>query len=170
MPAVFTIIALITLASAVAAMSLRNLVHCALCAALSFAGLAAVFLELNAQFVGLAQILVYVGAVAILIVFAILLTRGSEPTVQPIFGRSWWIGLGIAGLVWGSLAMAVLLSPLPVAPAKSAVEVTSAAAVRPIGLELMTTYVLPLEIMALLLTAATIGAVIIAMPEKDLPK
>src|SRR5689334_17377407 len=107
----FLLIAAFTLASAIAAMSLRNLVHCALFAALTFGGLAGVFLELNAQFVGLAQILVYVGAVAILIVFAILLTRGSEPTAQRFVSKSWWVGLGIAGLVCGSLAAVILLSP-----------------------------------------------------------
>src|SRR5437867_814740 len=78
MPLPFIIAAVLTLAGAVAAMSLRNLVHCALCLIVTFAGLAALFLQLNAQFVGFAQILVYIGAVAILILFAILLTRSSE--------------------------------------------------------------------------------------------
>ena len=73
---------MLTLASAVAAMSLRNLVHCALALTVTFAGLAAFYLQLDAQFVGFAQILVYVGAVAILIVFAILLTRGRRAARQ----------------------------------------------------------------------------------------
>ena len=51
---------------ALAAMTLRNLVHCALALAVTFLGLAAIYLQLNAQFVGFAQVLVYVGAVAIL--------------------------------------------------------------------------------------------------------
>src|SRR5438132_8054749 len=78
MTATFTMLAIITVASALAAMGLRNLVHCALALTVTFAGLAALFLQLNAQFVGFAQILVYIGAVAILILFAILLTRSSE--------------------------------------------------------------------------------------------
>ena len=73
----FTIFAILTVAGAVAAMSLRNIVHSVLALTVAFAGLAAVYLQLGAQFIGLAQILVYVGAVAILIVFAILLTRDS---------------------------------------------------------------------------------------------
>ena len=64
----FAIIAALTLVSAIAAMSLRNLVHCALSLAVTFAGIAAMYLQLDAQFVGFAQILVYIGAVAILIV------------------------------------------------------------------------------------------------------
>ena len=73
----FISIAVLTLASAVAAMSLRSLVHCALMLMVTFAGLAAFYLQLGAQFVGFAQILIYIGAVAILIVFAILLTRSD---------------------------------------------------------------------------------------------
>src|SRR6266496_6734341 len=99
---IFTIIALVTLAGAVLAMSLRNLVRCALCLMLALGGLAALFLQLDAQFVGLAQILVYIGAVAILIVFAILLTRGSEPPQQPVVTSSWVMGLAVAGLTFGS--------------------------------------------------------------------
>ena len=75
----FAIIAVLTIASAVAAMTLRNLVHCALALTVTFVGLAAAFLQLGAEFAGLAQILVYVGAVAILIVFTILLTRSGDP-------------------------------------------------------------------------------------------
>ena len=74
---------MLTLASAVAAMSLRNLVHCALMLTVTFAGLAAFYLQLGAQFVGFAQILIYIGAVAILIVFAILLTAAaSRPGIR----------------------------------------------------------------------------------------
>src|SRR5437867_11904771 len=98
MPLPFIIIALLTVGAAVAAMTLRNLVHCALVLTLALAGLAAFYLQLDAQFVGFAQILVYVGAVAILIVFAILLTRGSEFPQPLSFSPSWMIGTGIAAL------------------------------------------------------------------------
>src|SRR5437763_3188322 len=98
------ILGLLTLAGAIAAMSLRNLVHCALALTVAFAGLAALYLQLNAQFVGFAQILVYVGAVAILIVFAILLTRGSEPQQQPIVSSGWVVGTIVAAAVFALLA------------------------------------------------------------------
>src|ERR1041385_5479075 len=109
---VFVIIAMVTLAGVIAAVSLRNLVHCALCLVLGLGGLAALFLQLDAQFVGLAQILVYIGAVAILIVFAILLTRGSEPPPQPALASGWVLGIGVAALAFGSLAAALLASPI----------------------------------------------------------
>lgn len=158
----FAILALVTLVSAVAAMSLRNLIHCALCLVLTFAGLAALYLQLNAQFVGFAQILVYVGAVAILIVFAILLTRNSDVTPQPLTTSPWIVGVGVALLVFGALAFSIRSSAVAVRKISPAIEPT----VRKVGEELMANYVLPLEVVGLLLTAAMIGAVIIAMPEK----
>lgn len=159
------ILAVLTVASAVAALSLRHLVHCALVLALALAGLAAVYLQLDAQFVGFAQILVYIGAVAILIVFAILLTRGAEMPAEAIFSTSWVAGLVVALAVFGLLSVMIkhsqavaLHQELPPAPAVS---------VRLIGDQLMTNNVLPLEVAGLLLTAAMIGAVIIALREPE---
>src|SRR2546427_1555432 len=106
----FAVIAALTLASAVAALSLRNLVHCALCLTLTFAGLAALYLQLDAQFVGFAQILIYIGAVAILIVVAILLTRGSEPAQQPILSPAWIGGVAVAVVVFGLLTAMIASS------------------------------------------------------------
>ncbi|MDB6123018.1 MAG: dehydrogenase subunit [Pedosphaera sp.] len=157
----FAIIAALTLVSAIAAMSLRNLVHCALSLAVTFAGIAAMYLQLDAQFVGFAQILVYIGAVAILIVFAILLTRSSE-TPQPVISRSWIMGIVIALAVFGVLTKVILSSSI----AQRELPAKPAPTVRQIGDQLMTRYVLPLEAIGLLLTAATIGAVIIAMHDK----
>jgi NADH-quinone oxidoreductase subunit J len=157
----FAIIAVLTIAAAVAAMSLRNLVHCALALTLVFAGLAATFLQLDAQFVGFAQILVYVGAVAILIVFAVLLTRGGEEPAGRAFSPSWFWGLLVAVAVFGMLAWAIKNSFASQREPTEKVEAT----VRQIGDALMTKFVLPLEVIGLLLTAALIGAVIIAMKD-----
>ena len=163
MSATFAIVAGLTLASAVAAMTLRNLVHCALALAVTFAGLATVYLQLDAQFVGFAQVLVYIGAVAILIVFAILLTRASEPPRRSVFSSTWAVGVVIAVIVFGVLARMILSSSavrrdIPPEPGPT---------VRQIGDLLMTRFVLPLEVLGLLLTAALIGAAIIAMHEKE---
>jgi NADH-quinone oxidoreductase subunit J len=162
----FAIIAGLTVGSAIAAMSLRNLVHCALSLVVTFAGLAALFLQLNAQFVGFAQVLVYVGAVAILIVFAILLTRSAEPgpPVATTTGAGWGIAIAIAAFLAMAGAVTSSVVMQRTAPPPSAVTV------RAIGEKLMTDYVLPLEVIGLLLTAAMIGAVIIAMQEKGAKK
>ena len=159
----FLILGAITLAAAGAAITLRNLIHCAFCLALSLVGLAALFIQLGAEFVGLAQMLVYVGAVAILIVFAILLTRSSESGAgRGVVGRAWPLGLLVALAALMCLAAAILRSPSLRRMAAAVPPVTA----QDLGAELMSRYVLPLEVMGLLLTAALMGAVIIAMREK----
>jgi NADH:ubiquinone oxidoreductase subunit 6 (subunit J) len=159
----FAIIATLTIAAAVAAMGLRNLVHCALALVVTFLGLAAAYLQLNAQFVGFAQILVYVGAVAILIVFAILLTRSSETSQQSIVSAGWVSGIGVTVAVLGVLVWAINHSAIMEPGIPPPAEIT----VKQIGDALMTKYVLPLEVIGLLLTAALIGAVIIAMKDEQ---
>jgi NADH-quinone oxidoreductase subunit J len=159
----FLALAVFTLVAAVSAVALRNLVHCALCAALSFAGIAMLFLHLDAQFAGLAQLLIYVGAIAILVIFAILLTRSADaPNGSAVFGRSWLWGLLVAGGVLAVMLSVVLASPSLVRPPPGPPTVT----VKGLGKALMSTYVLPLEILGLLLTAALIGAAVLAMQEK----
>ena len=162
---ILVILAALTISGALAAMCLRNLVHCALALAVSLTGLAAVYLQLDAQFVGFAQILIYVGAVAILIVFAILLTRGSESPGQAIFSSTWFAGISVAAAVFVLLAGLVLSSKA----AQREVAPTPEVTVGQIGQELMTHYVLPLEVIGLLLTTALIGAVLIAMQERRQP-
>ena len=159
----FLLCAAVVLAGAVAAMTLRNLVHCALSAAGAFAGLAAVYLQLDAQFVGFAQFLIYVGAIAVLIVFTVLLTRGAElrhaASGAP---ASPWMGLMIATLVLACLVWSITASP---GLAGRRAPDIHAPSVNQIGWRLMNQYVLPLETLGLLLTAALLGAVVIALRE-----
>jgi NADH-quinone oxidoreductase subunit J len=160
---VFYLISALAVGGALAAVLLKNLVHCALALTLAFLGLALLFLRLDAQFAGFAQILVYVGAVAILVVFAILLTRGSEIPKEGVFSRTWLTGLAISAAVFAMLGWVVLQAGpwLPNETTAPAVKVNQ------IGQALMERYVLPLEIVAVLLTAALLGAVIVAMHEKE---
>lgn len=154
------ILSLVILASAIAAITLRNLVHCALCFAISLLGVAGVFLWLGAEFAGFAQILVYVGAISIVVVFAILLTRGGGSSEEDrFFGRP-LVSAAIALLV-----AAVVLISIGASGATSAATASTAGTVREIGIKLMTTHVLALEIIALILTTALLGAVTLAMPE-----
>jgi NADH:ubiquinone oxidoreductase subunit 6 (subunit J) len=159
----FAILAVLTIAGAAAALTLRNLVHCVLALTLSFLGLAGFYLQLSAQFIGFAQVLVYVGAVAILVVFAVLLTRGAEPTSQSIFSQSWfWSGV-VSVTVFGVLAWTIRSSTV----ARRELRLQPEATVKQIGDALMSRYALPLEVIGLLLTVALIGAVTIAMREKQ---
>jgi len=154
----FVVISILTLAAALAAATLQKLMHAALSFAVTFVGVAAFFFLLGAEFVGLVQVFVYVGAVAVLIVFTILLTRRD---VQDT-GRPTWGGAIIATAVFGGLLWAILKTPA-VSIAAPQVE---ALTVKRIGDVLMTGYVWPLQCVGLVLTAALIGALILVMEEK----
>jgi NADH-quinone oxidoreductase subunit J len=156
--AAFIIISILTLAGAVAAATLRKLIHAALCLVLAFVGIAAFFFLLGAEFVGLVQIFVYVGAVAVLIVFTILLTRQTDENT----GGFNWIGVAIALAVFGGLLWAILQTP---ALSVAALPI-EALTVKRIGEVLMTDYIWPLQCIGLLLTAALIGGLILVMEEK----
>ena len=158
----FFILGVLTVAGAAAALTLRNLVHCVLALVLAFLGLAGLYLQLDAQFIGFVQILVYVGAVAILVVFAVLLTRGTESTSQSIVSPSWITGSAVAAAIFGVLAWAIRASMAPRQALPSQPDVT----VKQIGNALMSQFALPLEVIGLLLTVALVGAVTIAMQEK----
>ncbi len=165
----FLILAVLTLAGATAAMTLRKLVHCALALSVAFVGLAGLYLVLGAQFVGLVQVMVYVGAVVILIVFAILLTRSDElpaPRGSLSSKTSWLAGLVVVAGVFAVLARALTTTGASQAIAGARPE----AKISDIGSALMQRFVLPLEVVGLLLTAALIGAVVIAMEEKQSTK
>src|SRR5256712_1471902 len=132
----FIVIAIFTLAAGLAAATLQKLMHAALSFAVTFVGIAAFFFLLGAEFVGLVQVFVYIGAVAVLIVFTILLTRRD---VEKDRGFN-WSGAFIAIAVFGGLIWAILKTQsLSVgAPGIPAVNVQS------VGEVLMTNYVLPL--------------------------
>lgn len=156
--AAFIVIAILTLAGALAAATLRKLIHAALCLVIAFVGIAAFFFLLGAEFVGLVQIFVYVGAVAVLIVFTILLTRQPEERA----GGFNWVGVVIAFAVFGGLLWAILQTPA-LSVAAPPIE---ALTVKRIGEALMTDYIWPLQCIGLLLTAALIGGLILVMEEK----
>lgn len=153
---------MLTIVGAAAALTLRNLVHCVLALMLAFLGLAGLYLQLDAQFIGFAQILVYIGAVAILIVFAILLTRGAASPLQSILSPSWAISGFVSIVVFAIMAWTIRSSTATRHSIPPQPEVT----VKQIGNALMSRFALPLEVIGLLLTAALIGAVTIAMQDK----
>ncbi len=156
--AAFIVIAILTLAGALAAATLRKLIHAALCLVVAFIGIAAFFFLLGAEFVGLVQVFVYVGAVAVLIVFTILLTRHADENT----GAFNWLGVVVALAVFGGLLWAILQTP----SLSAAAPPIEALTVKRIGETLMTDYIWPLQCVGLLLTAALIGGLILVMEEK----
>lgn len=159
----FALLAGLVLGGALASVTCRDRVHAGLFLAVSLVGLALVFLRLDAEFIGFAQILVYVGAVAVLIVFAILLTRGPENPRERL-GNAPRSGILIAAALFVVLATALTTTSFP-KPSTTPVALT----VRGLGDRLMLDYVLPLQAIGLLLTAALIGAAVIALPPERKP-
>jgi NADH-quinone oxidoreductase subunit J len=151
-------ISIVTLAGALAAACLRKLIHAALCLIVAFIAIACFFFLLGAEFVGLVQIFVYVGAVAVLIVFTILLTRRQDEDT----GGFNWSGALVALVVFAGLVWTILKTPATAVAAPAVESLT----VRRIGEALMTSYVWPPQCVGLLLTAALIGALVLVMEEK----
>ena len=156
--AAFILITVLTLAAALAAATLQKLMHAALSFAVALVGVAALFFLLGAEFVGLVLVFVYIGAVAVLIVFTILLTRRD---VEKNRGANWG-GIFLAAAIFGGLTWAVLKTQSVAIVAPHVRTLT----VKRIGEALMTSYVWPLQCVGLLLTAALIGALVLVMEEK----
>lgn len=165
----FLAIACFTLGTAAVALALRNLIHSALLLIGSWAGIAAFYLWAGAEFVAFAQVLVYVGAISMVVLFAVLLTRHSrdDQVIPPDALRRTLPGLMTGGAVMGVLFGAVLSTPLPL-PAKSAA--APAISVRDLGLQLMGSHAAALLIVGALLTVALLGAVVIAATDRRRPK
>lgn len=157
--AAFILLAIFTLAAALAAATLPKLMHAALTFAVALVGVAGLFFLLGAEFVGLALVFIYVGAVAVLIVFTILLTRRHVETHHGFK----WSGAVVAAAVFAGLGWAILKTQSVAITAPTAAAIT----VKQIGQALMTTYVWPLQCIGLLLTAALIGALVLVMEEKQ---
>ncbi|MBI5878231.1 MAG: NADH-quinone oxidoreductase subunit J [Chloroflexi bacterium] len=144
--------------------SLHNLVRAVLAMILSFTGVAGLYLLLNAEFLAAVQILVYVGAVAILILFAVMLTnRVSDPT-QPVNNSQAWLSFTVSSAVF-VLLMAVMaplkwpeLPDVPNLP-NTTVQVSSVAN---LGAQLLSTYLLPFEVASVVLLVALLGAIMLA--------
>lgn len=156
--------ALVLLLSAAAAVAARNLVRAALLATLSFVALGVVFIALGAEFVGFAQLLVYVGAVAMLIVFVILLTKPEQLARSPLAGPGPAGGILVAFALLAALLGFIFASP---AADKALPAAAAAAPVAAIGRALLGEYVVVFIALGVLLTAALIGAAVIALEDEE---
>lgn len=159
--AVFLVIAGVTVVAALGVVSSRNIIHSALFLILAFLGVAAVFFTLGAGFLGLVQILVYAGAVAVLIIFAIMLvlnvTAARSNPAQPSRETRFW-GALVATILTMTLGSAVWNSHLrPVSDGQAVTDTVGALAELMLG-----NYVVAFEAAAILLLVAVVGAIILA--------
>ncbi len=166
MQIIFIIVAAATLGAAAMVVITRNMVHAALWLVVALFGIAIFYVLLNAGFLAVAQVVIYIGAIAILMIFAIMLTRRIAVDSGPQVNSNWpWAALLAAvlfgGLVWmfsgwGSFfAEAIPLSP-------------RADPLRELGQALVSpnAYVIPFEVASVLLLAALIGAIMVAWERK----
>ena len=160
----FAIIAVVTLGAAAVAMVLRNLIHSALLLIGSWAGIAAFYLWCGAEFVAFAQVLVYVGAVSMIVLFAVLLTRRSraEFVIADSSFRRAITAAFVGAAVLGLLAGAVVGTDLPANPAARPF-----VTVREIGRQLMSAHIAAVLVTGAILTVALLGAVVLAAADRN---
>lgn len=162
----FLLLSALTLLSAMMVVTVKNIVHASLWLISSFFTVGALYLLMEAEFIAIVQVLIYVGAVSILILFAIMLTRHvTGEGVQQLYKR-WWLALIVAvGLFSGLIVPTVagynwegaLQTPGP----------QQISSVSELGTAFMREYLLPFEIASVLLLVALIGAIVIAYEERS---
>jgi NADH-quinone oxidoreductase subunit J len=159
----FGLIAAGTVFGALRVVTTKNVVHAALWLVLVLAGVGANFLLLGAEFTGVTQVLVYIGAIVVLFLFGTMLTRSPIGTDPDVDNPSWYVGLVVALPLLGLLTYALVdqwgndrIDALTPARAQSTAEVSDS---------IFSTYLVAFEAIGFLLTAALIGAIVLARKE-----
>jgi NADH-quinone oxidoreductase subunit J len=156
---VFVLVGLFTAGAAVLTVTSKNLVHAALSLAATLAGIAGVFLVLHADFLALVQLVVYVGAVAVLFLFGLMLTRAPIGR-EALDSQNRGLGLAVAG------GLFVVLSALIIgAFGTTTVAQVTGPGIEVIGIAIFADWVLPFELLSMLLLGALIGAIMLARRE-----
>lgn len=159
---VFIAIAAVTIYASLGVVTSKNIFHSALFLIISFLGVAAIYFQLNAAFLGLVQIMVYAGAISVLIIFAIMLVMTPDiSTSNPSDKKGTAIGIIIAGLFTSLVAASVISSKW------NLVNNVIENPVEMIAELLMGDFVIAFEVAAILLLVAAIGAIIIAKGADD---
>lgn len=156
----FVLFGLMVLGGAIAVVTVRNLFHAALWLMLVFFGMAGLSVLLEAPFFAAAQLFIYMGAIGILIIFAIMLTRAFMRQPMPRANEQWWLAALLAAVLLGVMVFLILQNIRPSIMAEAVPENT----IHILGLTLVdpTGYALPFEVASVLLVMALIGAVTIA--------
>ena len=152
----FYLFAAITIGAGIVVVAARNIVHSAIALIASFFGVAALYVLLDAELLAAVQVLIYVGGITILLLFAIMLTsRISGRGLRILNAQVWPSALVVLGL----LALTLYATARGLAGARPPVPTDAIAA---FGTLLVTTYALPFEVVSVLLLAALVGAILLA--------
>lgn len=159
---VFLIMTILAIGGAIGMVTSRRLFHSALYLILSLFGVAGYYVLLSAGFLAVVQLMVYIGAVAILILFAIMFSRQGMSTGQTQRNHQWWVSLIIAAVLLAVLMVTVNSVEWPVSdvqPPDNTVE--------QLGLAFLGSYLIPFLVVGILLSVALIGAVILAREKTE---
>jgi NADH:ubiquinone oxidoreductase subunit 6 (subunit J) len=142
--------------------TLRNIIHSAVAMMVCFGSLAGMYALLGAPIVAAAQVLIYLGAISVLILFAIMLTQAGDANLPSPFHRQVWLAALAALVLFGVIGWTITATDWGNATVIIAVQLSA------LSKALFTDYALPFEILSLLLLAAIIGAIYLARrPEDD---
>ncbi|CUS99139.1 NADH dehydrogenase subunit J [Candidatus Kryptobacter tengchongensis] len=160
--AAFYIFAVITIGSAIVVVSARNIIYSAFALLFTFFGVAGLYVLLNADFIAVTQILIYVGGILVLIIFGIMLT--TKVFDVPVRTEALHVGpaIVITGAIMGTLVGVILKTKW-----FNVMNVQWENTTKKIGEKLMTDFLLPFEVASVVLLVALLGAVIIARKEKS---
>jgi NADH-quinone oxidoreductase subunit J len=163
---IFLFVALFTLGSGFMVVTTRNLVHAALWLVATLFGVAVTYALLNAAFLAVVQVVVYIGAIAILFIFAVMLTRKDMRDQGPQMNPNWWVGALLSVLVFAGLYF--LLQGWSGLSTTAAEIPSGFDSISELGNALVSpdAYVLPFEVASVLLVAALVGAVYVAFNRK----
>ena len=159
---IFFVVAAAAVVGGLGVVSARNVVHCALFLILTLLSVAGAFILMSAEFLAIVQILIYGGAVTILLLFALMLTRGRE--VPRITRGSQWPLAAIASASFLGLSVFAIVSTKGAWQGAEAINVIQ---LEELGDALFRNWAVPFEIASLVLIVALVGAVILAKPEED---
>lgn len=158
----FILFAVLAIIGGIMMINSTKVMHMLISVALTFLSLAGLYVMLNAEFVALVQVLVYAGAISILMMFGIMMTRHrDDEEKKPRSAHHILVGVGILalfGILWFAIQQAVFPDARLAQDASSTFE---------IGRLFMSKHAIPFELMSLLLTVAFIGAIVISKREED---
>ncbi len=163
---IFLLTGVLVLGSALMVVTVRNLLHAALWLVVSLFGVAVLYAIMQANFLAVVQVVVYIGAIAILFIFAVMLTRREIMEKGRQTRNNWWIPALVGLLILAGLVSLIFSFP---GVQRSAAELPAGLnTVQALGAALVSpdAYVLPFEVASVLMLAALVGAVYVATMDK----
>jgi NADH-quinone oxidoreductase subunit J len=163
----FYLIAAVMVGAAIVVVTSRNVVRAALALIVVFAGVAAQFILLAAEFVAVTQVLIYIGAIMVLMLFGIMLTRARIGRDVDATNDHWWSGVITALLLVGVMGYALVdYYGGDKLPADRLVNGVAGSNTATVSDSIFSQYLIPFEVVSVLLLAALVGAIVIARKDR----